>query len=76
MDLDVTVSEYVDSLEEAMIEVWTLMETLYLHFQISEQYKAVVEENFPSFADKIKKKKPRGTNESDGGITPAPDDNA
>ena len=56
MDEDITVSEYVDSLEDAMIEVWTLMETLYLHFQTSEVYPKLIEQYFPDFQQKSHKK--------------------
>ena len=56
MSEDITVSEYVDSLEEAMIEVWTLMETLYIHFQTSEIYPKLIEQHFPDFQQKVSKK--------------------
>lgn len=71
MDEDVTVTEYVDSLEEAMIEVWTLMETLYLHFQTSEEYQKIIQQHFPDFQDKIAKKKTKTKGKTSEGNTDA-----
>eukprot|EP01083_Nonionella_stella_P097629 274406_1 len=48
-DVDVAAEEYVEIYECAMLEIWWLMETLYLHFQISDTYNDLVKTHFPMY---------------------------
>ena len=49
-DIDnIEANEYILSFEDTMMEVWFLMENLYLHFQISDKYKDIFKSQFPKY---------------------------
>eukprot|EP01083_Nonionella_stella_P012278 34824_1 len=42
--------EYIQSLEDAMIAIWNLMEALYVHFQLEDAYAGYIKQHFPQYA--------------------------
>eukprot|EP01084_Bolivina_argentea_P283995 486561_1 len=51
---DISVDEYVESFENAMVQIWHLMRKLYLHFQVTDEYKKIITQYFQRFNKKNK----------------------
>ena len=48
--INIGINEYIKSFEDAMMEIWMLLENLYVHFQISDGYEFIIKSQFSKLA--------------------------